>query len=651
MANSPAIRRSGALEGQEFIYRPAGSAMGNVYTSWAACHTAASAYRGLSRIRIDSPGVGAQIPAGIWDMRDIVISGFEHVTTSGPNDILEVQDGASFTNLARIEGPLRFESVSSSPAMTVGSPHSLICSTGVIMRSNGAPLIDVLEGNLFYLTLLEGSQIQGPSAVVEMENLSVAVVQLFSGSLVSFNTFSGTPQQVSVFLFSSAAQFNENHVGLGAQPTINLLADSERVSYDPTASGLVSTDVQGAIDELAQDNASGSGSLGRRTYGNVFVVWSGFNAPLTVNALVSETSIKRGNVDLIRNVEKYSRCQWRMEFIDSTPPVVFDDLSFGSQQDIVDWVNANVPQAGGFFTESCHLAAYDQIDGDLPPIFKVMGKNRTFSRWRNFFRYWSSGQVVNTTPQLLQDLWTFIYGAPLPTPVGSWTDEYGLFWTPQNHKRLYQLPALGFTLGLQGGPGQRRMRLPDDSISPATTGEWTTDPGFSPGYVASDATQNTSDLFDAASAERHLALNLAQGNSIVIGYPMTDGLGNRALYLKPVGIDTFHTNWYDPSQYRLEAVGAYARDGHIRIHPLTSPQSTPQASLNSGGLFSLSEVMTSVAFSNSSNLRGQKPGPVAFQLRDLMTNRVSALAHPRIQWDYKKRFRPLAAIVRNHATR
>lgn len=660
MANSPAIRTGNLSAVAEFVFRPGGVAEGNVFTQWAMCHATASSYGGISVIRVDSSLARASVSAGIWDMSGVSLSGFEHVEASGPSDVLEFSDGAELQGLERVDGPLVLRNVGSTPAIYVSSFTSLVLDTGVIVEASGAaPLVSVEDGASLYLTMLGGCQLRNVgTAPVSAEGPSGTLVfQLFSGSQVALNTVSGDPSQVSVSLFSSAANFELNQVGLTVSPSITRIAAAARVGYDNVSSGLASTDVQGAIDELAPGGLTGLGTLGQRTYGNVFVVWAGALAPLTVNDLVNTYGIKRGNLDLLTSTPSYAGCRWRMEYLNTTPPTVIDNLTFSTAQEIVDWVNANVPQAAGRFTPDVQVAAYDVIDPSIDPLFKIMGKNRTFSRFRAFDKYWSpSTQTVdNEFAVFLDGLWTSVWGAPVPTgnPPASWGDEFRLFWVPSNHRRLYLLPNTGFQMDLTSSAGNRQMiQISDDTLQPATTSSWSTDPSRNPRYGVMDPSGTSFEYYSLSDGFKQLPNSLLNGNSVVIGYPMVDGSGNRSVYVKPVGVDIFHTNWFDDSRYQLEAVGALDRDGQNRVRVL-SPETTPQPRLNSGGLYALSDFLVPLAFPNSSTHRGgsYRPGDVRFQLRDLTTNRVSPFSNAKIGWDFKKRFRPLAALVRNDATR
>ena len=70
--------------------------------------------------------------------------------------------------------------------------------------------------------------------------------------------------------------------------TIDIAADAEDIAYDNTASGLTATDVQAALDEIA-DAAAGDASskkiwltdnsAGQTDYAKVYKIWQGTNAP------------------------------------------------------------------------------------------------------------------------------------------------------------------------------------------------------------------------------------------------------------------------------------------------------------------------------------------------------------------------------------
>lgn len=413
---------------------------------------------------------------------------------------------------------------------------------------------------------------------------------------------------------------------------------------------------------VTEGNVPTSGDLGIRTYGNVMGMWEGYPYPIMDSDLISRIALKRGNIDLVTNTSAYSRCMWKVEVSDPSSVIAtYDGLTFTNTQEIVDWINSNVPNDGGTFLNSAYIHAYDRVSPAVNPLPKIFGRNRTFSRMRPADRYWSPSNPTLASrnwnalvaSNFLSQLWQDVWGSPFPTPVGSWSDaDFACFWTPSDYKNLYRLPNPQFSVNLSAGQGGRHMLSGGNAIS-ADPVPWFRDTNISPVYAASDATSTSYRSFGISAAFKELPRAYQNGESVIIAFPMSDGNGNQSVYIKPVGTDVYTTSFFDQGQYQLEAVGTYEQTGQVKIRPIFPQMGTPLPSLNVGIRFGLDQLLVPLAAPNMSALRGNhyKPGKIRFQIRNLANNQVSPFLNPTIQWDFRVRFRPLAALVKNDPTR
>jgi len=118
------------------------------------------------------------------------------------------------------------------------------------------------------------------------------------------------------------------------------------------------------------------------------------------------------------------------------------------------------------------------------------------------------------------------------------------------------------------------------------------------------------------------------------------------MLIKPVGIDQVYFEYIDPTAYQIEFVsGGSDRDRTRRIRILTPAFNTPG---QNSGPCTIDQWWDACARAIS-DYHGHGPGLGigAFQLRDLVTNRVSPLSAARVKWLRRYRLRPLACVIGN----
>jgi len=148
------------VQNSVFVYRPGEpNPNGNVYATWEDVYAAASPVQGTRTIQVDDSLVSpAIVPAGVWDMYDITLSGSisQFDVSGGSFAVLEVQDGASFVTLNEVQDFLEIVSVSTSPIITApaGGTHGIFIHRGSTIRStSGVPCIDVPGGSTYLVGL------------------------------------------------------------------------------------------------------------------------------------------------------------------------------------------------------------------------------------------------------------------------------------------------------------------------------------------------------------------------------------------------------------------------------------------------------------------------------------------------------------------
>jgi hypothetical protein len=167
-------------------------------------------------------------------------------------------------------------------------------------------------------------------------------------------------------------------------------------------------------------------------------------------------------------------------------------------------------------------------------------------------------------------------------------------------------------------------------------------------YIAAGGTSWNSFTKEAAFTE--LGKVISEGGSVICGYPVQDILGRKAVFVKPIGVDQFYFDSFDDAAYQLEAVGVWSHDGRPRLRPLSVAQAPAQRSsgpIDATSFASAFGASFKGLLTGIPGRHGYRTGSVAFQLRDLSTNRVSPFTSAKVQTVFRQRARPFALMVRN----
>jgi hypothetical protein len=307
--------------------------------------------------------------------------------------------------------------------------------------------------------------------------------------------------------------------------------------------------------------------------------------------------------------ESYQNCLW--------------DLRTGSGE----LLRASLSRASGDGT----ARAYDIVSTDLHPPGRVYGVNGIFSRLRS--SYWGAHEKAVTgegrwvrRDEFLDTLWRHAFGSRLtPDP---WTDEHrGCFWFPANRKRFYSMPSPGrLVVDLRGGSKGRFARGSRGTLR-ASRNSWSSDPAATLSFGSVDLRGVPVSFCDVSELNSLCKAAIRTGHSVVAAFPLTNREGERALYLKPIGVDQLY----------------FGRLGeHRRIEAFTEVE----------GGHKLRRLVAEVGRRSFGPVASDQfaelcyAGPVRFAIRNMETGQVSAPAEMELHWVKNKRYRPLAAEVR-----
>jgi hypothetical protein len=443
-----------------------------------------------------------------------------------------------------------------------------------------------------------------------------------------------------------------------------------------------------AIGVRRASSGGGGGSTeqlgGTRSYGTVMLVYPS----LQINAALMEQSAINtgGNVELFRDFGTYSRCQvtlrWAPE--DGSGPYTREvTQTFANQASLVAYVAANTAlQVDGTSAEYVVMEIFDVEDSLIVPPAKVYGQNRAYATMvrlspRGRYHAYQTGSAAYTAGRsfstpiaiALKQIWDALgYPNVLPPPALWGADEFSLFWLSRNRMRRYDMPQFSpASLQIPGEVGQDRKVYNSNTgtiTDRATVGFAT---GYNPGaservsYASINSTGSVTGI-SYQDSWRGLGVALGSGGSILVGYPLirefAPGEFEYSVFVKPVGVDTFSFEAFDPARYRLEAVGVLRNDFRPKLRPLTlsQPNGTEQAGARTAGFITSGAVAQALGLQPNrfqqayAGSHGYRSGSVRFQYRDLVTGRVSGLSSAAIKPVWRQRARPFALMVRNQIT-
>ncbi len=443
-----------------------------------------------------------------------------------------------------------------------------------------------------------------------------------------------------------------------------------------------------AIGVRRASSGGGGGSTeqlgGTRSYGTVMLVYPS----LQINAALMEQSAINtgGNVELFRDFGTYSRCQVTLRWAPEDGSGLYTrevTQTFPNQASLVGYVDANTARLfDGSSAEYVVMEVFDIEDSLIVPPAKVYGQNRAYATMvrkspRGRYHAYQTGSAAYTagrsfsTPiaTALKQIWDDLgYPNVLPPPASWGANEFSLFWLSRNRMRRYDMPQFSpASLQIPGEVGQ------DRKVYNSNTGTITdrAPVGFATGYNpgaserVSYASINALGGVTAISYQdswRGLGVALGSGGSILVGYPLirefAPGEFEYSIFVKPVGVDTFSFEVFDPARYRLEAVGVLRNDFRPKLRPLTlsQPDGTEQAGARTAGFINSGAVAQALGLQPNrfqaayAGSHGYRSGSVRFQYRDLVTGRVSGLSSAAIKPVWRQRARPFALMVRNQIT-
>ncbi len=146
----------------DFVFQPGGVTIDNVHADYTSLILAVMAVIGRKRIFYDNSFAPCIVPAGVWDVTDVV-----HCTTLDQVTV-EVQEGASFIGFREADQGIRFNfSGGTPPVSDLGAATFVKASGGAGFAATGTgPFFDVTTaGALIWFIFDDGSTLVGLESI------------------------------------------------------------------------------------------------------------------------------------------------------------------------------------------------------------------------------------------------------------------------------------------------------------------------------------------------------------------------------------------------------------------------------------------------------------------------------------------------------
>jgi len=363
------------------------------------------------------------------------------------------------------------------------------------------------------------------------------------------------------------------------------------------------------------------------------------------NMVAFPNVMHRFGADLMDNPAQYfSRCQWSLKEVTAWGITVntWKDLDFANAADIYTFIRANfAPGMAPNTAANCAILTwYDTIDDTLPHINKIWGINVFYSMlkgasaYRTMFPCLGATIQWSTFPAWFESLCNANVGFG-PGHVYVPGDEASV-WLARNEKKMYGLPRDGFS-SMIGSAGGRRVWdwgtssfIPLPAIRAYRNVPSSGDPLA---FCALNVNTHTSWSWVTGSGSNLIKEIMMDYASTVAVYALEDAFdpNNRAVLLKPYGVDRLGLNWYDTNTYDL--YGLYTRKNTSPLPRFINPLSGQISASND--FVWLDRPKWEPPSSNTKarltkNMVGLQPYTTQFFLKDKVTRKISRVSTARV---------------------
>ena len=319
-------------------------------------------------------------------------------------------------------------------------------------------------------------------------------------------------------------------------------------------------------DPVTGKPVSRTAPSGIRSYGRVKIAQGG-GVPASDGG-IDQAANDAGRF-IIDNLDDYQDTLMNLNVFDDSDQndlnEVREGIEMGATRAIIA---ANVNATGPLGNGNSEAHIYDIESAEVQQPHRVWGLNHMFSRLRDT-RYYElrSPTIGNGDNGQLTAAWAATHGAagfPLPS------FDIDLFWTTKNRRSLYDFPKWSQGYVEPTDPGSR-MAVNGGAVVAAPTGQYAY--AGPPAFLGCDHDGNLLGVVGGQGNSME-ALNqihqsiLKEFGSWVAAIPVANG-ANRAIVIKPVGVDTFFLPFLE-DDIEAEAVGGSRNQHTQRIKRLVA---------------------------------------------------------------------------------
>ena len=240
-----------------FVFRPGGTAGGNIYTSWTELMTALGNTSGPKRLEFDASLGAISIPVGgPYDMTNTVWAGIGSLAMG--QQLITVPEGVSFTGLRFFDRGVLVRFTGTTPPvadLTASSQNIFFVDSSMQCVGAGGSFFQKSNAGGINVSMFGFSQWSiGAGEIFDLNAVGVTLVVLgYDSSVINSNTVRGVVGSTFIPAVVSTGSNVKDAVHANFSGTLfsTLFNFADRLQYVNGASGLLATDVQGAIDEIA----------------------------------------------------------------------------------------------------------------------------------------------------------------------------------------------------------------------------------------------------------------------------------------------------------------------------------------------------------------------------------------------------------------
>ena len=309
---------------------------------------------------------------------------------------------------------------------------------------------------------------------------------------------------------------------------------------------------------------AGNSSQDRIYYDEIPVTHTGY--PLSNIAGILETFAPKMS-RISQDSGEYWFSNVNFMFVNLTAHSIIDNLKFENEDELESWVNENVEKNNSEFIEKGYFITYDIIDKDIVPITKVKGFNSLFGGLvggkGNTHKGHAEDCAWDKGYEMFASLFNNIYHTSFD--FEDFSNDFRkrrTIWFPRNYKRYNkelvftensktQISYNNSTVRYFYDTNNESWGMVNDNESSQNV--WEIEDVY---YLVADTGANPYfeiyNILNSRIPVSHYMLG-GQGRGVIVyAYQNTSNNEQKALQIKPIGIDSIVINYIDFSKFSLE---------------------------------------------------------------------------------------------------